>query len=86
MRRVINMGFIEYLITDESQICFANGEKVTGAKDVSEVILKCCEQYNTGYMGGRNVILYTGIFIGGLVAGTAIGVSQLINHKKKAQK
>lgn len=79
------MNAFEGLLTDESTICLTNGEKITGTKDVSKLLLECCEEYNAGYIRGMKIIIFAGI-MGGLVTGSIIGMNKIIKRKKKTQK
>jgi len=80
------VNFIEDLITDESVIHFKNGDMVTGAKGVSDLIQRCCEEYNAGYMEGMKQAIGKGAIIGALGVCAVIGISKVIKHRKKTQK
>lgn len=77
---------VKEILTDESTICLVNGEKITGANDVYDVIIKCCEEYNKGYMTSIGIGLAKGFVAGAMITGVLFGVNVLIKNKKKTQK
>lgn len=75
---------ISELITDESMLQFKGGATVKGAIEVSTVIMKCCEEYNEGYLEGKNNVIAA--FAGAIILGGAIGVTSIILAKKLSKK
>ena len=71
---------ISELLTDESMLQFKGGTTVKGAVEVSTVIMNCCEEYNKGYLEGRNNVVAA--FSGAMILGGAIGVTSIILAKK----
>jgi hypothetical protein len=76
------------LLTDESTIQFKNGKTIKGAKEVSVIILKCCEQYNEGYIEEiKEKFSKIGI---GVLIGVGISLSSIVlynlNKNKHKQK
>lgn len=63
-------------LTDESMLQFKGGTTVKGAIEVSTVIMNCCEEYNKGYLEGRNNIVAA--FAGAMILGGTIGVTSII--------
>lgn len=72
------------LITDESMIQFKNGKTIKGAIEISTIIMNCCENYNKGYLEGRNNVLAA--FVGAAFLGGAIGIMSVITTKKLVKK
>ena len=75
---------ISELLTDESVLQFKGGTTVKGAVEVSTVIMHCCEQYNEGYLEGRNNVVAA--FAGAMVLGGAIGLTSVILGRKLIKK
>ena len=71
-------------LTDESILQFKGGTTVKGAVEVSTVIMNCCEEYNKGYLEGRNIAVAA--FAGAMVLGGAIGLTSVILGKKLIRK
>ena len=75
---------ISEMITDESIIQFKSGQTIKGAIEVSTIIMNCCENYNEGYLEGRNNVLAA--FAGAMILGGTIGVVSVILSKKIIKK
>lgn len=80
------MNEISNLLTNESVISFADGTIVKGSKDVAGLIMRCCREYNHGYLIGRNKAMTKWIAIGMVSSGVVIGVSEIIAMKIKSKK
>ncbi len=77
------MNEIAKYLTDDSQICYQDGTKITGAKDVAESIIKNCESYNKGYMEAFTREVGKGVIIGTAIICGSIGVSIIVKMKRK---
>lgn len=84
---------ISEMITDESMIQFKNGKTIKGAVEVSTIIMNCCENYNKGYLEGRNnnIVAFAGAMIlGGIISTSSIIISKKVinklNSKKQSEK
>ena len=75
---------ISELITDESMIQFKDGKTINGATEVTTIIMQCCEEYNKGYLEGRNNVVAA--FVGASILGGIIGVGSIILAKKFSKK
>ena len=71
-------------LTEESMLQFKDGLTVKGAIEVSTVIMNCCEEYNNGYLEGRNKMVAA--FVGTMILGGAIGGMSVIIAKKTIKK
>ena len=63
---------------------FKDGTTVKGGIEVSTVILNCCEEYNKGYLEGRNNIVAA--FAGAMILGGTIGMTSIILANKIIKK
>ena len=75
---------ISELLTDESMLQFKGGATVKGAVEVSKVIMNCCEEYNKGYLEGRNIAVAA--FAGAMIIGGTIGVTSVMLANKLSKK
>ena len=71
-------------LTDESMLQFKGGTTVKGAIEVSTVIMDCCENYNKGYLEGRNNVVAA--FAGAMILGGTIGMTSIILANKIIKK
>ena len=76
------MNEVSRLLTEESVISFTNGTVIKGSEKVAEVIIRCCKEYNYGYMQGVTKTIVKGIVVGVILAGAGLGISKIIETKK----
>ena len=77
------MNKITKYLTDDSQICYQDGIKITGANDVSESIIEYCESYNAGYKEAFKREVVKGIGIGLVVTFGVISVVTIVRQHKR---
>lgn len=77
------MNKIAKYLTDDSQICYQDGVKITGANDVSEAIIDYCKGYNEGYKWAFKREVGKGVIIGTAIIGGAIGMSIIVKLKRR---
>ena len=83
------MNDFSKLLTDESVISFTDGTVIEGSEKVGAVIMRCCREYNNGYMHGLTKMITKGIVVGVILTGVGIGISKIIktrNSKIKGEK
>lgn len=73
---------ISKLLTDESVISFTDGAVVKGPVEVTDFVIKCCMDYNKGYIGAVKRYFGYGIIIGVVGYGTHMGIKKIIKSKK----
>ena len=82
----MNKEMIERILTDESKICFTNGDEVTGSKEVSKLLLRCCEEYLQGYQDEVRSLIVKGLIIGSVTTiAVTVGIKKILKNRKKTQ-
>ena len=74
---------VSEFFTDESKLVFKDGTIMEGAEEVGKHLLRCCEEYNKGYLEGKSKVA---LFYGAMVLGGAIGVVSVISARKLIKK
>jgi len=76
------MDEISKLLSEDSVIQFVDGKQVKGSKAVAAVIIRCCREYNSGYIGALISTVTKGFVIGAVLAGTGIIIYEVMKSKK----
>jgi len=76
------MDEISNLLSEDSVIQFVDGKQIKGSKEVAAVILRCCREYNHGYVNALMSNITKGFVIGAVLAGTGIIIYEVMKSKK----
>lgn len=80
------MKEIASCLTDACVLELPNGERIEGAEKVAKVIIRCCEEYNKGFIEGVLKFSLKGFAIGAGITITGLVIHKTIKSRKNKSK